>query len=413
VIVGFSKHGRGRAARAVAYLTAEETPNGALKYVLGERNRAGAVRHPAPVILRGDPKLIASVIDNSSHQWRYTSGVLSFAPGEQILPAQEKKLMDEFEGVAFAGLTPARYAILWVRHAHAGHPELHFIIPRTELLSGKSLNIAPPGRKSRALFDLWRSKVNAEYGLAEPDDPARRRSVSLPTYIAKLKDRPGQNRAAYSAHVREFITGHIEAKIREGLVKNRADVIRVLQQAGFAIPRHGKDYLTVQHPGTGERFRLRGGCYQEGQVQEKNRVAVMRNQPDPQRAAEFARQLEPLREARARYNRERYGDLTETRDFLYDRIREKSADVPQTIRREVSGARPGVCRHAEDLDRATRNLERAGERLGHAHRALERDYEAALNRASSRHQVKSVLREYSRALEQDIGGDELEREIER
>src|SRR5258706_15168457 len=130
MIVGFSKHGRGSAARAVAYLTDEQTPGGALKYVLGERNRAGVVRDPAPVVLRGDPKLIARVIDGSSHQWKYTSGVLSFAPGERITPAQETQFMDEFEAIAFAGLQPARYAILWVRHAHAGHPEMHFITPR-------------------------------------------------------------------------------------------------------------------------------------------------------------------------------------------------------------------------------------------------------------------------------------------
>jgi hypothetical protein len=41
--------------------------------------------------------------------------------------------MDAFERVAFAGLEPDRYSILWVRHRHAGHHELHFVTPRVEL----------------------------------------------------------------------------------------------------------------------------------------------------------------------------------------------------------------------------------------------------------------------------------------
>src|SRR5688500_2996885 len=110
------------------------------------------------------------MIDSLPFKHRYTSGVLSFAPGEVITPAMEKAIMDGFERVALAGLQPDQYSILWVRHQHAGHHELHFVVPRVELVTGKSLNIAPPGRESRALFDMFRSWVNSLYGLAAPDD---------------------------------------------------------------------------------------------------------------------------------------------------------------------------------------------------------------------------------------------------
>ena len=321
--------------------------------------------------------------------------------------------MDEFEAVGFAGLSPDHYHIVWVRHAHLHREEMHFIIPRIELATGKSLNVAPPGRASRALFDAWRSKVNAQYGLADPDDPARRSAVSLPGHIAKLKNRPGQTRASYSADVRECITRFIEAKVREGLVKNRADVVRVLKQAGFSIPRQGRDYVTVQHPSTSERFRLRGLWYEDKPFREINPIPSPATRPDPIRAAQFARQLEPLREARARYHRQRYGETIPAPEPTYDRTGNPPARRTQTIGSTIPGPRPGVCRHAANLDRATRNLERAGERLSRAHRALARDYEAALSRARGRHRVKIVLREYGRALEQDLREEELEREIER
>ena len=140
-------------------------------------------------MVRGDAELVRRLIDAVPFERTYTSGVLSFAPGEIITPAMEQAIMDGFERVAFAGLEPDRYSILWVRHQHAGHHELHFVTPRMELVSGKSLNIHPPGRVSQALFDTFRSMINAEYGLADPDDPARARDVSLPNHIAKLAGR--------------------------------------------------------------------------------------------------------------------------------------------------------------------------------------------------------------------------------
>jgi hypothetical protein len=66
------------------------------------------------------------MIDSLPFKHRYTSGVLSFAPGEIIPPAIEQSIMDGFERVAFAGLQPDQYSILWVRHQHAGTPRVAF-----------------------------------------------------------------------------------------------------------------------------------------------------------------------------------------------------------------------------------------------------------------------------------------------
>lgn len=54
-----------------------------------------------------------------------------------LLVEEEAELMADFESVAFAGLEPDQYSILWVRHPHAGHHELHFIVPRIELGTDK------------------------------------------------------------------------------------------------------------------------------------------------------------------------------------------------------------------------------------------------------------------------------------
>lgn len=71
MIVGFSKYGTGGGKGPVQYLTSERNPD-------------GTVRTPPPVVLRGDPALVRQLIDSLPFKHKYTSAVLSFAPGERI-----------------------------------------------------------------------------------------------------------------------------------------------------------------------------------------------------------------------------------------------------------------------------------------------------------------------------------------
>ena len=179
MIVGFSKYGTGGGYAPMRYFTSYTNPDKSLR-CLPDGTPA------PPVVLRGDPELVRHLIDGLKFKHTYTSGVLSFAPGEVITPEMEAAIMDAFEDAAFAGLEHDQYSILWTRHTHAGHHELNFLIPRVELSTGKSLNIRPPGSKAGDLFDAFRSMINARYGLADPDDPARAQDVSMSNIFAKL-----------------------------------------------------------------------------------------------------------------------------------------------------------------------------------------------------------------------------------
>jgi len=302
MIVGFSKHSKGGGSGPVNYLTQATNPD-------------GSARTPLPEVVRGDAELVRMLIDAVPFERTYTSGVLSFAPGEIITPAMEESIMDGFERVAFAGLEPDRYSILWVRHRHAGHHELHFVTPRIELVSGKSLNIHPPGRVSQALFDTFRSQVNAEYGLADPTDPARARDVSLPNHIAKLQADASRKGKALDTDIREAITSYVRREVEAGRIEDQAGVVRYLKNAGYEITRSGEDYITVMHPETQKRLRLKGGLYSRSSFNARETAApgVRYGIPDPQRAAVLAAQLEPMVAARARFHRQRYGAGDEER----------------------------------------------------------------------------------------------------
>ena len=298
MIVGFSKHGTGASKGPIQYLTSTHSPDGTL-------------RQPAPVVLRGDPALVGRLIDYLDFKHKYTSGVLSFAPGEIITDAMAERIMDLFELMAFAGLERDQYSILWVRHTHAGHHELNFLIPRVELSTGKSLNIAPPGPASRELFDTLRSMVNAEFGLADPEDVTRARDLSLPNHLARLRaDAARQGKPVPRDNIREMITEHVRREVDAGRITDRAGVEAFLKAQGFTLTRtKNADYLSVLDPATGQKLRLRGGLYHRDRF---NPYDTMRQQvrygaPDPARAAELAAKLERLTAARAQYHQKRYG----------------------------------------------------------------------------------------------------------
>jgi Relaxase/Mobilisation nuclease domain len=299
MIVGFSKYSKGPGSGPVDYLTRAEHADGTL-------------RTPPPKVLQGDPTLISRLIDALPFKHRYSSGVLSFAESpEAITPEMEEAIMDEFEQTAFAGLARDRYSILWVRHAHAGHAELHFVTARCELATGKSMNISPPGRASRELFDTFRSKINAEYGLADPTDVRRARDVSLPNHIAKLKADGARKGKKLQDDIREVISESVRREVAAGRITDRNGVVGFLESQGLIINRQGENYISVKDSPEGTKIRLRGVFFSQDRfdaVRASNgEMEAIHDAIDPVKAERLKERLEPMIAARAEYNRRRYG----------------------------------------------------------------------------------------------------------
>ena len=104
--------------------------------------------------------------------------------------------MASFERVLMPGLDKDQYSVLWVEHRDKGRLELNFLIPNTELLTGKRLQ-PYYDRADRPRIDAWQTIVNGRLGL---HDRTRRRTGGcwsrLPRCRKRSRKPPRRLRAA-------------------------------------------------------------------------------------------------------------------------------------------------------------------------------------------------------------------------
>jgi len=286
--IKFLKHGSGSCAGAAKYLTQDRDHNG---------ERRGAVE-----VLRGDPYQVAAVADSLDFDLTYRSAVIAWAPEDQPTPEQVDAVLNDFFGVAFAGMQD-RVSWSAVRHDEAnGGCHVHVICARVDLETGKSFNPAPPGWPKH--FDPIRDSHNAAHNWARPDDPARARIVEHGRY-----DLPADKKRAKAA-----LDAHIVEMVDQGLIRNRQDVITELSQVG-EITRQGKQYISVKPEGFDKAIRLKGTIYGEQfSIESGEKVKIEDSRPDgnsredrQHRIQEAQQQVERTIRSRVEYNLERYG----------------------------------------------------------------------------------------------------------
>jgi 5S rRNA maturation endonuclease (ribonuclease M5) len=268
-------------------------------------------RDPPPRILRGDKELTKNLINSLDFKWKYSAGVIAFGPDE---PEAKKidEIMDDFETAAFAGLDRDRFNSLWIEHLHEGVIELHFLIPRVDLATGKSYNPAPPGHKK--IYDPLRDYWNYSQGFARPDDLNRAR-LYQPGNVAKQQAANLRANLPAAPDPKKLITDFLTERIGAGMIENRADILSVFKELGFEITRNGKDYISVKPEPGAKAIRLKGVIYGES-FERSEFIRQVENQSgdgsttdrtvDLVRAEAARRQFEESVRRRTEYNINRY-----------------------------------------------------------------------------------------------------------
>jgi len=312
MIVKFHPRGRGGGAGPVDYLLGKD------------RQREGAT------VLQGKPEEVRELIDASPYAKKYTSGVLSFAE-KDLPPGQREKLMASFERVLMPGLDKDQYSVLWVEHQDKGRLELNFLIPNTELLTGKRLQ-PYYDRADRPRIDAWQTIVNGRLGLHDPNAPENRRALVTPSALPETKQEAAQ-----------AITRGLLALASSGELKTRQDVTEALESAGFEVVRTTKSSISIADPDGGRNIRLKGA------ISERKREENQRRHPRPRPEAVLSH--EPAYERDAAHGQP---DVADHRPGLRaaDRLERGHSVVAESADTRQLREHPGAEEHAGDAVRA-------------------------------------------------------------
>ena len=295
--IKFLTHGKGQAAKAVGYVT-------------GSTDHRGILRKEVKV-LRGNPSMVAQVVDSLRFSRVYTSGVIAWAPDDAPSDQEIEDVLDDFERLSFAGLDPDRVAWTVVLHREfGGGVHLHILVARVDLTTGKCLNIAPPGWKKA--FDTLRDYHNLSHGWARPEDPARARAVRQDGFKRLIDASALRAKLPIAPDPKALIGEYLLQRITAGQIGDRADILAALRKAGLEINREGHDYVSVKDPETDKKYRLKGGIYESEFSARRAVESPDRGREEAPREPdhgnhEIARQkFEDIVRKRAEYNRSRF-----------------------------------------------------------------------------------------------------------
>lgn len=293
---------------------------------LGSR-REPVLRDPRPEILLGRSDRLRQQLSILPLQRKYTSLVLSFAPGDievarfnagdPLLRGQVDLSLQLVFQLAWAGIPRlARPPVYVTTHTHTGRLEVNLVMPRAVYRpDGRimSHNPHPPGdaERSRQDWSALQDIVNRRFGWADPSDPGRRRLVRLPSRLSKRAAEMERAGLDPGTDPRLRLAKTLTTALAASTVRTSQEaldlLVPLLAEEGLAVLDQQRGVLTIGAPGApqGDTLRLRGLLFTEG--------FVVRD-PTPDEHAARSAELEnaPARfmagwQKRLTYNQNRYG----------------------------------------------------------------------------------------------------------
>lgn len=291
-------------------------------YLLGKGNDRVNAR-----LLKGDPDITTEVINGLKFAKTYTSGGIHFAYDEaKDLTEQDKyDIIESFEKTMFPNLEESQVSGYWVEHTDKTNEkgerrlELNFIYANVDLETGKALPVYYHAN-DKHLTSAWRDYTNIKYDLIDPLEVQRRQTIKIASNLPKHKKEILND-------IHEIIT----AKVVEGEIKNRADIVETLENID-GIELLGKPlknkYITIKDPdNNGKNIRLRGAIYD-----------------DPNwTITEFVRQLEEAEATDARPKHTRLADAEK-------RLRHSVSKRAERFEKRFSAVKQRSAERAERLE---------------------------------------------------------------
>lgn len=228
---------------------------GPLDYFLGKKRD----REHAKILSGSEPE-VAGLIDSSPFAKKYTSGCLSFYEND-LSDEAKNKIMADFEHCLFPGMSSDQYRVLWIEHRDKINEEtgerrleLNFLIPNTEILTGKRLQ---PFYHEADMprVDLFKKIINFEHQLHDPDDPMFRQDIKTKKSLPKN-----------TADIKRVLDVAAKKQIEEGFITDRESMKRWLIDLELEITKETAKAISIKNPYGDENsrpIRLEGAIYEQ------------------------------------------------------------------------------------------------------------------------------------------------------
>ncbi|MFP8817467.1 relaxase/mobilization nuclease domain-containing protein [Acinetobacter johnsonii] len=297
-------------------------PKLAVSYLIGELDHNGDKRADVE-ILAGDPFTFSALAESVSFKYCYTSVVIAWSPKDLVTDEHISEVVSEFQQQIGAGLEPDQYHMTVVMHSEEdGSRHLHILIPRVELRTGKSFNVAPPGH--RHYFDPLRDYFNYKYSWSRPDEVKGldlnelNQHVHLHSVEDVKANLDGKTDQKWTKAERvELIDQFIHQQIMLRKINNRNELVECLKQLGN-ITRLSAHYISLKHEIATDRLKGKfyGADFSFLDYQLKQRRALQNNIASEQelmtyeerskKIDECFKEMHRVREKRAEYNKKYY-----------------------------------------------------------------------------------------------------------
>lgn len=279
----------------------------AIDYLLNEREKDGTAR-----VLIGDEQLTRNIINSINFKHKVCVGCLSFE--EQNIDEDLKyKIMSDFEKHLLPSLESDQYNILWVEHVDKGRLELNFVIPKIELTRKIALNPFYH-KQDLSRVDTWQNLTNLTYGFTDPKDPAKERTLQ------------GASKKITLQKDYEELDVTLHELVKSGQIKNREQMIELLNQNEIFVNRVGSDYISIKLPDSKKARRYKGGIYCEeftsiGEFERicknTNKRIEQYNRRDTQREIRFyTNKLNEYTQRKAEYIQSKYPRRVESKEQI-------------------------------------------------------------------------------------------------
>lgn len=237
----------------------------AINYLKSDHDHNGTFRNVKPRDFAGSAIDCINAVETITRKHKYVSGSLAFEPSERPTDKELLAVVESFRKTFMAGLEHGvNFVDFWNIHEDKGRIELNYVIPLTELTTGKRINPFPPGKAKEDFKDSFDAYINHQLGFDQVvRDPLK---TSNSKFEAKVLPHSNSKLAEEVRAIKpdkDNISDFVSYQIVSGKISNRQQLCDYLENFG-EITRVNDKFISLKIHGSQKAFRLKGPVYEQG-----------------------------------------------------------------------------------------------------------------------------------------------------